>query len=182
MADRDRAAELREERERLERLVASHERALHAPQRDEGGELADYDQHQADQATETYMREDDLGRVVDYRRRIDEIRDEELALAGAAPAAPGPDLGHAAQVIRETPDVPDDDRTPLDEVEPGRTPDLADIPLTGDPADVQYDPQERDDMVDMDMPGGVYAQEGGAPDVGDADPDDPALRRGYRPD
>jgi hypothetical protein len=170
----DTAQALREERERLERLVAA--RRPDADLAGEAGEVAGSDQHQADSATVLEQREEDLGRIVGYERRIREIEEAERRLAAGLPpvaADPGPPFPRA--------DAGDDDRTPLDEVGPPPE-DLASIPMSRERADVVADPQEDDDLPDMDMPGALYPDEGAPPGVGEPEAGDATVRRMYRPE
>ncbi|MDX6646640.1 MAG: hypothetical protein QOK40_2367 [Miltoncostaeaceae bacterium] len=90
------------DRRRLEEELRRLEAELAVPEREAAGELSDVDQHQADQATETFDREWALGRIEDLRARLD-------AAAGGVP------LGRVVRpgVVTAPPD-PDDDTTPLD--------------------------------------------------------------------
>lgn len=155
-AHRTEIADLRERIAVLERRLAGTDAA------EDAGELAAYDQHQADTASEMLDREQTVGRLDDLRERL------RLRQMGADPAErsmPGPGTD------------PDDDTTPLDR--PALAEDLSAIPMAVDRADVVADPQEDDDATDIDMPGLVYG-EGGAPHVGQDAPDDGVLRE-YRP-
>lgn len=157
-AYREDVGELRSRIRSLEQALAGRDES------DSAGELADYDQHQADSATEMLDREQMVGRLDDLRERL---RLREMGADPSDRSMPG------------TGSDPDDVRTPLDDPAPAE--DLSAIPMAVDRADVVADPQEDDDLTDLDMPGLVYTGEGGAPQVGQDAPDDPVLDR-YRPE
>lgn len=185
--------------ERLDELTA----ALADPEREAAGELADYDQHQADAGTEAEARERDVTRLDELRAQLSEVERAERRLAestygrSVVSGAPIPDERlkavptadrtvaeeRAAEAERRRPagTATDDDSTPLDVPGPP-PPDLADIPMAVDEADVEYDPQEKDDAVALDMPGEIYRREGAAPAVGRPEPDDALVERTYRPE
>lgn len=191
---------LAEERTRVEETL----RRRRGEARTEGSttELADYDQHQADSGTELYERERDEGSAEELEERLRAIERAEARLAAGTygtsveSGAPIPDerlqvLPWAERTAEEeaatppAPDYPtgsdpDDVSTPFDVVE-ADPPDLAAIPMS-ESHDPTVDPQEIDDLPELDMPGAVYGGEGGAPEVGAPDPDDAAVERNYRPD
>lgn len=196
--DRARAL-LSRERDRLEALLERHRAERGAGATDE---LADIDQHQADEGTETYDREDLDGRIARVESELAAVARAEGRLADGTygvsveSGRPIPDdrleVLPAAERTAEEEErfrleerapvaaADDDDATPLDEpAEPPR--DLAEIPLSRDHEPV-VDPQEDDDEVRLDMPGEAYPGEGGAPDVGRPAPDDPTVDRRYRPE
>lgn len=158
MADQD--ARITELRERITRLRAE--------QRGDGmsseaGELADYDQHQADAATTTYDREDREGIIANLEerlRRLEQGLDEEPEAFVA-------------------PTDPDDVSTPLDEPAPREQ--LNYIPMAESRADVEADPQEDDDRPYLAMPGEIYSSEQGPAHLGRPEGDDERLEREYRP-
>ncbi len=185
----------------MERRAAHDElRRRRAELRAAPGELASVDQHQADDASEMYDREVLVGTIADLEehlraldraeRRIadgtygrsvlsgEPIDDERLASLPTAELTAQEAEAHAeAAVVAAGADASDE--TPLDRPE-GPPGDLADIPMgNGSP---EVDPQEASDRVDLPIGGGAYEGESGAPRVGRADPDDPALRRDYRPE
>lgn len=191
---------LSEERGRLEALLEGHRRELGAAQGDD--ELSSFDQHQADEGSELYDREDLAGRaarveeelaaVARAERRLEEgtygvsvesgapipdARLERLPAAERTAEEEGREERHppAARAPEDA-----DDSTPLDDPAPP-PPDLADIPLSDD-HDPTVDPQEEDDQVRVPISGEAYEGEGGAPDVGEPEGDDPALDRRYRPE
>ena len=87
-----------------------------------------------------------------------------------------------ARRAAEAPAVVDDDATtPLDEPAPP-TPDLGAIPTRRGPPLPEVDPQEMDDEVVLPIAGEAYEGEGGAPEVGEPDPDDAVVDRLYRPE
>lgn len=189
---------LGEERRRVEAALRRSREELAA----EPEELVTVDQHQADAATDLYDREDVEGRIAELEERLaavaraeerldegtygtsvesgkpipktrletiptaERTAAEELARRPAAPPAPGAD---------------DDTTTPLDASAPP-APDLGAIPIRrGDPVPV-VDPQEEDDEIDLPVAGEAYEGEGGAPEVGEPDPDDAVVDRLYRPE
>ncbi|HSJ72744.1 MAG TPA: hypothetical protein VK904_00380 [Miltoncostaeaceae bacterium] len=197
--DHDRArALLQEERRRVEAILERHRGELSASG---DGELASFDQHQADEGTEIYDREDLEGRLARAERELAVVERAERRLAegryGVSVESGQPIADERLEAIptaertadeeerlRRRADAPeptdDDDATPLDEpAEPGG--DLADIPFSRDPPPV-VDPQEADDEVRLPIAGEAYPGEGGAPDVGEPAPDDAALDRRYRPE
>jgi DnaK suppressor protein len=196
--DDDRArALLQGERERIEAILERHRAEF---ERAGEGELASYDQQQADEGTETYDREDLEGRIARAEGELAAVERAQRRLAEGAygvsveSGEPIPDerleaiptaertAEEEARLRRAAAPQPDDgdDATPLDEpAEPAG--DLADIPLSRDHSPV-VDPQERDDEVRLPMAGEAYPGEGGAPDVGEPAPDDPVVDRRYRPE
>lgn len=196
-------ARLEEERDRLQTTL--DRLTLEAPRDDDaGGDLASYDQHQADAGTELYERERAEGMIEDYRRDLAAVARAQQRLAAGTygrSVESGeiiPDdrleaVPWAERTIAEeerfaarggaAPEYPpgDDDRTPLDRVEPDPV-DLASIPMSGDHRPV-VDPQEDGDRVEIDMgEGEAYHGEGGAPEVGETEDDDDAVERLYRPE
>lgn len=193
-------AMLAEERTRVEDALRRRrgEQAADA----EAGELATYDQHQADSGSELYERERSEGSAEELEERLAAIARAEERLAGGSygvsvvSGAPIPDerleavpwadrTAEEESADRHAPDFAPaaaggDTETPLDEVEPDPV-DLGAIPLS-DTDEPVYDPQEDGDEVALDMPGQVYPSEGAAPAVGAPDPDDAAVERNYRPD
>jgi DnaK suppressor protein len=197
--DDDRArALLQGERERIEAILERHRAEF---ERAGEGELASYDQHQADEGTETYDREDLEGRIARAEGELAAVERAQRRLAEGAygvsveSGEPIPDerleaiptaerTAEEEERLRRRAAAPQpddgDDATPLDE--PGEPAgDLADIPLSRDHSPV-VDPQERDDEVRLPMAGEAYPGEGGAPDVGEPAPDDPVVDRRYRPE
>lgn len=190
---------LAEERTRVEETL--RRRRGEAGTDAEADELASYDQHQADAGSDLYERERSEGSAEELEERLAAIaRAEERLDAGTYgtsvdSGAPIPDErleaipwaertaeeDSAARHVPAYAAADDDDvSTPFDVVEPDPI-DLAAIPLSETHEPV-YDPQEETDEVVLDMPGEVYTGEGGAPTVGDPDPDDTAVERNYRPD
>ena len=145
---------------RLEEELRRLEAELAVRERDAAGELPDVDQHQADQATETFDRERALGRIEDLRARLD-----------AGDAGPGRVVRPGVETV---PEGPDDVRTPLDEPAE-RPPDLASLPM----ADASG---ETGTTQDVHAPGEVYQDGRPVPDVGDPEPGDDAIEGSYRPD
>lgn len=199
MDDERARALLQGERERIEAILERHRAEL---ERSGEGELASYDQHQADEGTETYDREDLEGRVARAERELAAVERAERRLAegayGVSVESGEPISDERLEAIPTAertaeeedrlrrpagaPELADDgdDATPLDEpAEPAG--DLADIPLSRDHSPV-VDPQERDDEVRLPMAGEAYPGEGGAPSVGEPAPDDPVVDRRYRPE
>lgn len=192
-------ARLREERRRLEALLAGHRQVLDGPPA-RLGELSGNDQHQADEASEMYDREDTAGRIARAEAELAAVERAEARLADGTygrsveSGDPIPDerlehLPAAERTVEEerrhrsAPDAArdeDDDATPLDEDE-GPVADLGSIPMSREHEPV-VDPQEDGDRVELDIGGEVYAGEGGAPAVGEPEPDDDAVDRAYRPD
>ena len=197
----ERARELLErERAELAGTLARLREDVGQREREAAGELADVDQHQADTGTETNDRAMALGRIEELEARLAAVERAEsrlergeygLSVVSGAPipderleALPAAELtaeeeAGAERAPATAPD-PGDDRTPLDEPAPP-PPDLGRIPMAdGDPEPV-VDPQEEGDAV-IPGPGEAYPGEGGAPRVGEPEPDDAAAERGYRPD
>ncbi|MCC6830565.1 MAG: hypothetical protein IT200_04395 [Thermoleophilia bacterium] len=160
------------EAQRLERRITELRAGIAgSTERDAAGELADVDQHQADAASELEDRERTLGLIEKLEQRLHRLRTGEGPEDRRAPA-PG------------TSDDRDGDvTTPLDAPEPRE--DLSAIPMAAgaapDDPDVVADPQEDTGEPDIDMPGTLYPDEGGAPAVGRPEPGD-ALLEDYRPD
>lgn len=200
--DHDRARALLDaERERLEAILERHRAELGASG-PASSELSSADQHQADEGTDTYEREDLAGRVARVEaelavvaraeRRLEEggyglsvesgepIPDERLERLPAAERTAGEEDRARRESRAPVASGDDDTATPLDE--PAAPPgDLAAIPLsTGDGP--EPDPQEIDDELRLPMPGEAYPGEGGAPDVGQDATDDPVVDRRYRPE
>jgi DnaK suppressor protein len=189
---------LSRERQRLEGLLDRHRAERGAGDRDE---LADVDQHQADEGSETYDREDLDGRIARVESELAAVGRAEGRLdqgtygISVQSGEPIPEARleavPAAERTAEEEErfrlgeratgAPDgDDRTPLDD--PAKPPrDLGEIPLSAD-HEPAVDPQEEDDEVRLPMPGEAYPGEGGAPDVGRPAPDDPTVDRRYRPE
>jgi len=200
--DEQRARErLAAERRRVEDELRELHAALGRDEREAVGELGDVDQHQADRGSEMYDREEDESRELNLEDELAAIARAERRLEegtfgrSVESGAPIPDdrlevVPWAERTVEEeasrrragTPPSAgaEDVLTPLDEPAPPPT-DLAAIPLARDRADVVYDLQEETDDVDFDMPGDIYPAEGGAPDVGEPEPDDRGLERAYRP-
>ena len=147
----------------VERRIAELEERLHRRESEQAGELTDVDQHAGDLGTELYDREQDEQRLETLREQLRALDD-----AVARPDAPPVPAGE-----RLAPD-PDDDATPLDEVEPDPV-DLGSIPM-GREGPVDTDPQ------DLDAPGSVYQEGDTEPDVGEPDGVDLDVDRRYRPD
>jgi hypothetical protein len=146
------------DRRRLEEELRRLEAELAVPERDAAGEVSDVDQHQADQATETFDREWALGRIEDLRARL---------------AAGGPTGRVVRPGVETYPSAPDDDTTPLDEPAE-RAPDLASLP--------RAEAHAAQTTQDLDAPGELYEHGRTLPDVGEAEPGDDALEGSYRPD
>ena len=130
----------------------------------QAGELAHYDQHQADSGTALADRQAVEGRLVELEERLRRIE-------AGHPEQPEPYI---------PPSDPDDVSTPLDEPAPREQ--LSHIPMGQDPVDVEADPQEADDQPYLDVPGEVYSAEHGPARVGRDDPDDERLEERYRPE
>lgn len=162
MADERRAA-ARAERAELEARIAQIERRLGQRESEAAGELADVDQHPADLGTETYDRERDLQRLEEFREELRAL-DDAIENPHDVPVPAGERLAVD----------PDDDRTPLDAVEPDPV-DLAAIPMGRDET-IDKDPQ------DLDSPGMVYWEGSGEADVGDRDDVELDGERFYRPE
>jgi DnaK suppressor protein len=201
--DTDRARRLlREERERLEAILERHRSELGRSPASESGDLTEVDQHQADEATEMYDREDIEGRIgrveaelaaiARAERRLEDgtygvsvesgaaIPDERLEAVPYAERTADEEERFRREAGAPVPTDDDDDSTPLDE--PAEPPhDLAEIPMSRD-HEPTVDPQEEDDEVRLPMSGEAYPGEGGAPDVGRPAADDPAVDRRYRPE
>jgi uncharacterized small protein (DUF1192 family) len=158
MADAD--AEITELRERIARLRAELRGDDVSGM---AGEMSHYDQHQADQGTELADRESTVGVVAELEERLRRL-----------------EQGLPERPERYTPPPDDDVSTPLDEPAPREQ--LNVIPVGGTRADLEYDPQEDDDLPYMAMPGEVYTSEHGPAHVGRTDEDDDGLERRYRPD
>jgi DnaK suppressor protein len=200
--DTERArALLRRERERLEAILERERAEFEGSPAVQSGGLTEVDQHQADEGTEMYDREDlegriarveaELAAVARAERRLEEgtygisvesgapIPDERLEAVPAAERTAEEEERFRAELKAPMPSD-DDDRTPLDE--PAEPPhDLAEIPMSRD-HDPTVDPQEVDDEVRLPIPGEAYPGEGGAPDVGRPAVDDPVVDRRYRPE
>ncbi|HWH13524.1 MAG TPA: hypothetical protein VNT51_02180 [Miltoncostaeaceae bacterium] len=158
MADTD--AEITELRERIDRLRAEMRGTDVSGQ---AGEMAHYDQHQADSGTALADRESTVGVIAELEERLRRL-----------------EAGLPEQPERYVPPSdPDDVSTPLDEPAPREQ--LNAIPMGGTRADLEADPQEEDDQPYMAMPGEVYTGEQGPPQVGRPDEDDGDLERTYRP-
>jgi hypothetical protein len=141
--------------------------ALRAELGDRSGELAHYDQHPGDSASDLQTREQDDGRLLDLEARLARLEGRP---------APGATAGPAPR-----PADPDDTSTPLDEPAPPERLDA--IPLgSPDPLEHLADSDRDDQEPDMDAPGAAYGGEGGPPRVGRAEDDDEAVRRAYRPE
>ena len=200
-ADRARAL-LRQERERLEAILERERAEFEGPPAAQSGGLTEVDQHQADQGTEMYDREDLAGRiaraeaelaaVARAERRLEDgtygvsvesgapIPDDRLEAVPWAERTAEEEERFRADLAAPIPSDEDDDTTPLDE--PDEPPhDLAEIPMSRD-HDPVVDPQEIDDEVRLPMPGEAYPGEAGAPDVGQPAVDDPVVDRRYRPE
>jgi DnaK suppressor protein len=191
------------ERARVEAELDEYRTQLDRSGDEDTGELAAVDQHQADTGTETYYREDAVGRIEQLERELEAVERAERRLADGTygvsvqSGEPIPDerleaIPTAERTASEESawrraeaapqGDPADTTTPLDE--PGRPPvPLAAIPLDRGNPEPMVDPQEEDDEVDLEGMGGeAYHGEGGAPDVGVEEADDRLVDRRYRPD
>lgn len=197
----ERARELlARERTELEGTLARLRADVGRREREAAGELADVDQHQAEAGTETNDRAMALGRIEELEARLAAVERAEgrlergeygRSVASGAPipderleALPAAELTAEEEAAAErtpaTGSDPGDDRTPLDEPAPPQ-PDLGRIPMAGGDPEPVVDPQEEGDAV-VPGPGEAYPGEGGAPRVGEPEPDDAAAERSYRPD
>jgi RNA polymerase-binding transcription factor DksA len=200
--DERRARErLARERDRVEQERAALRDGLAERETEAIGDIADYDQHQPDRATETYERERDEGRLLeleDRRQAIDRALrrlDEGTYGVSAVTGLPIPDerldaIPWAERTTEEEaramqPQTPRPDPTaatdPDDDREEPRPPDLATIPLSRDFHDRVDDPQQRTGRVDPHIPGEVYPTENDPPHVGQPEPGDRLIPRHYRP-
>ena len=188
---------LLEERRRVEEALERCRGELAAT----SGELTSVDQHQADAATDLYEREDAEGRIVQLEERLAAVaRAEERLREGrygtsvesgkpipearldVIPTAERTAEEELARRAAEAPAVVDvDATTPLDEPAPP-APDLGAIPMRRGAPVPEVDPQEMDDEVNLPIAGEAYEGEGGAPEVGEPDPDDAVVDRLYRPE